>query len=274
MTDKLSISNFLEKASQNAKDRHRASRARPAWSCQAALRARCNLIGQLELLGCLTGVSKALVAHGARQEWMDYCYKDALSHRLFIHFSYHSLSVFTHSFSSRCLPVPRVHCSCSPTFQNTITGISQLSCTQQECLWLQRESSPSWTLLTCVAACKSVQHGTIRSPLLQDSWTKSLPTAGSARWMLKTIMHLRSIRRSLCFPLRDNHLLPSPPTLWRKSRTKRRVQLSFHSSTLSLYGMRVVAVEEWVPARDQDSLRTSVAQKRTRRGCAGCEPSS
>ena len=67
--------------------------------------------------------------------------------------------------------------------------------------------------------------------------------------MLKTIMQLRSRRRSLCFPLRDNHLLPSPPTLWHKSRAKRHVQLPFHSSMSSLYGMRVVAVGEWVPAR-------------------------
>ena len=35
--------------------------------------------------------------------------------------------------------------------------------------------------------------------------------------------------------------------------------------------MRVVAVGEQVPARDQDSLRTSVAPRRVRRGCAGCE---
>ena len=35
--------------------------------------------------------------------------------------------------------------------------------------------------------------------------------------------------------------------------------------------MRVVAVGKRVPARDQDSLRTSVALTRARRGCAGCE---
>ena len=54
-----------------------------------------------------------------------------------------------------------------------------------------------FSLLTCVAACMSVQHGITRSPLLPDSWTKSLPTAGSARKMPKTLMHLKN-RRSHC----------------------------------------------------------------------------
>ena len=72
----------------------------------------------------------------------------------------------------------------------------------------------------CIAACKSVQHGTIMSSLFPNSWTKSLPTEGSARRMLKTIMHLRSRWRSLCFPLRGNHLLPSPPNTLTQIQTK------------------------------------------------------
>ena len=136
---------------------------------------------------------------------------------------------------------------------------------------MRRESFPSRTLLTCVAVCKSVQHGTVKSPLLPNSWTKSMPTAGRARRMLKTITCLRSRWRSLCFPLRGNHLLPSPPTLWCKSRAKRCAQPPLHSSASSLSGTRVGAVGERVPARDQDSLRTSVAPRRARRGCAGCK---
>ena len=155
---------------------------------------------------------------------------------------YHLLSVLTHSLSSRCLLLPMVHWSCSPTIQCTKTF--QPSCTQQECLWLQRESFSSWTLLTCVAVCKSVQHGTIKSSLFPNSWTKSMPTEGSARRMLKTIIHLRSRWRSLCFPLRGNHLLLSPPTLWHKSTPKRHVQPLSHSSASSLSGTGVGAVGE------------------------------
>ena len=184
----------------------------------------------------------------------------------------HSYLVSPHSQCSVTVySYSRVHWSCLFTLQCTKTF--QVICTQQEYLWLQRESSPSWTLLTCVAACKSAQHGITRCPLLPNSWTMSLPTAKSARKMWKTVMHLRSRSRWLCFPFRDNHLLPSPPTLWHKSGIKKHVQLPFHSSMSSLYGMRVVAVGEWVPARDQDSLtlRTSVAPRRARRGCTGCE---
>ena len=49
------------------------------------------------------------------------------------HIHIHTLiSSLTHSLSSRCLPLPMVHWSCSPTLQCTKTF--QPSCTQQECL--------------------------------------------------------------------------------------------------------------------------------------------
>ena len=75
------------------------------------------------------------------------------------------------------------------------------------------------------------------------------------------------------FPIQRQPLATFTPNTLTKSRTKRRVQLPFHSSMSSLYGMRVVAVGERVSGRDQDSLtqRTSVAPRRARRGCAGCE---
>ena len=84
----------------------------------------------------------------------------------------------------------------------------------------------------------------LHPPLFPNSWTMSLPTGGSARRMLKTIMHLRSRWRSLCFTLRGNHLLVSPPTLWHKSRPNRDVQPLSHSSASSLSGTRAGAVGE------------------------------
>ena len=105
-----------------------------------------------------------------------------------------------------------------------------------------------FSLLNPTDLCSCLQVSTTwnyQVSSVPNSWTKSLSTGGSARRMLKTIMHLRSRWRSLCFPLRGNHLLLSPPTLWCKSRRpKRHVQPLSHSSASNLFGTRVGAVGE------------------------------
>ena len=117
------------------------------------------------------------------------------------------------------LPLPRVHWSCPPTFQSIRT--SWLSCIRWEYLWLLRKYLPSWTLLTCVAVCKSVQHGTTRSPLDPNSWTKLMPTVGSAKRMLKTFMWRRRAWSSLCFPPSGDHFITLLQIPWTKSRLMR-----------------------------------------------------
>ena len=66
-------------------------------------------------------------------------------------------------------------------------------------------------LCSCLQVCTTWDYQVSTAPRFMR--TKSLPTTESARKMLKTVMHLRSRGRSLCFRLRDNHLLPSTPTL-------------------------------------------------------------
>ena len=93
-TDKLSISKFLENALQNATDRHRAQECRSPWSRQAALRVRCNLIGQLELLGCLDWSFESFHGHGARQEWMQ-----GLLQRCSLSQAFHSITRYQFSLT-------------------------------------------------------------------------------------------------------------------------------------------------------------------------------
>ena len=58
--------------------------------------ARCNLIGQLELFRCLTGVSKGLVAHGARRKYMHGLVQRCHIFHSYLHISYH-LAISVHS---------------------------------------------------------------------------------------------------------------------------------------------------------------------------------
>ena len=76
------------------------------------------------------------------------CFSLTHSSKIFIHTWYHLLSsVFTHIFYSRCLPLPMVHWSCSPTLQST--RISKLNCI----LIAER----IFSLLTPADLCNSLQ---------------------------------------------------------------------------------------------------------------------
>ena len=101
------------------------------------------------------------------------------------------------------------------------------------------------SLLTCVAVCKSVQHGIIKSTLLPHSWGKSLSIASSTRRILQTRHHASKEMEFIVFPTQKQPLAISSHNTWHKSRPKRCVQLLFHPSTSSLSGTKVGAVGEW-----------------------------
>ena len=139
------IWNQVRQASQNktqdkptATGRTEAASSRQRFTC-------CNLIGQLELLHRLgwslefRKLSWRVAYDLPDRNGFKHCYKMPLSlmnssniHS--IHTSYQLFILFTHSLSSRCLTLAMVHWSCLHTLKST--RISQLSCIQQECLWL------------------------------------------------------------------------------------------------------------------------------------------
>ena len=166
----------------------------------------------------------------------------------------------------RCL---RVHWILSLPIQHART--SWVHCTWEEYPMLLRELLPSSTQLTSAALSKSAQRGIILFPLVPNWWAKSTPFAGSARRMLKTCTRPKNQWRPRYPQLSGYHLLPSLPTPSHDSRLQKLHPL-FHSlASASRPGTRGRVVGEWTPAKDQGSQRPSVAPRRARRGCVGCE---
>jgi len=89
--------------------------------------------------------------------------------------------------------------------------------------------------------------------------------------MPKTCTKLKYQWKPQSLLIRGDHWLTSPPTPSHNSRLQNQ-HLQPHSPANAWSpGMRGRTVGQWTPAKDLGSLRPSVAQRRARRGCAGCE---